>query len=162
MKQPWSRRRILIIVVALFCLANIPQPDRSRPSTEASSIWEEPTLPAAVGDILDRSCADCHSHRTQWPWYSYVAPVSWLVSRDVHEGRRHLNFSQWGQLEDYRRAKLLEEICEEVEAGEMPLEVYRPLHPDAKLSDDDVRTLCDWSASSVAGLKAKLGAAAAD
>jgi hypothetical protein len=134
-------------VVIGFGLMQVPQPDRSRPQSTSTTIWDDPGLPAAVGAIFERSCADCHSHRTTWPWYSYVAPVSWLVSHDVHEGRQHLDLSRWGELSTYRRHKLLEEICDEVESGEMPLEIYRPLHPDARLSEADVTTLCDWTRS---------------
>ena len=84
--------------------------------------------------ILHRSCFDCHSNETKWPWYSYVAPVSWLVADDVYEGRRHMNFSLWA---DYN-TKL-------VEIGEMPLWFYLPLHPTAELLPEDVQVIVSWS-----------------
>lgn len=105
------------------------------------------TAPAPVQSILARACADCHSHDTIWPWYSYVAPVSWLVARDVHEGRRHLNFSDWGQYSSADRWKKLALLSTVVQEGEMPLWFYIPLHSAARLSPDDISTLSMWADS---------------
>jgi hypothetical protein len=101
--------------------------------------------PREVQAILDRSCMDCHSHATRWPWYAYVAPASWLVVYDVHEAREHKNFSRWTDYPPDRQREKTEEIWEEVEEGEMPLPPYLWLHPDAKLSDADRETLRTWS-----------------
>lgn len=101
--------------------------------------------PSPVRVVIKASCYDCHSHETSWPWYSRVAPMSWLVAHDVEEARGHLNFSQWGTLDAKRREKLTEEIWEEVEEGEMPLKVYLLAHPDARLSEAAKATLRDWS-----------------
>jgi hypothetical protein len=79
-------------------------------------------------DLVRRACYDCHSNETHWPWYSYVAPISWLVEHDVHEGREHLNFSEWN-----RKQKHADEAAHEVEEGEMPLQIYTLLHPGARL-----------------------------
>ncbi len=87
-----------------------------------------------VKQVLQASCYDCHSHETQWPWESYVAPVSWIVSHHVEEGRDNLNFSQWGSLSQAEQAFLKREIWEEVEKGAMPLPMYTWLHPSARLS----------------------------
>jgi hypothetical protein len=102
--------------------------------------------PDAVTAVLARSCYDCHSHETQWPWYSRVAPVSWLVAHDVEEGREHLNFSTWTELSSETRAHLTHEIVEEVEEGEMPLKVYLLMHADAEVSAEDLETLRGWAA----------------
>ena len=92
--------------------------------------------------MIQRSCQDCHSYRTVWPWYSQVAPASWLLVKDVNEARRHLNFSEWATYPPRRAAHKLEEVCEMVfESKEMPLWFYVPLHPSGKLSDADRRTL---------------------
>jgi Haem-binding domain len=150
-------RRGGVVVIVLLALAQAYQPDRSNPTTSASSIWEDPTVPRDVLAVFERSCADCHSHETRWPWYSRVAPISWLSARDVNEGRRHLNFSMWSELDPYRRFKLLEEICEEVEEGEMPLAIYTLLHSGAKLSAAEVETLCAWTKSSRDELRGQIG-----
>ena len=87
--------------------------------------------PPEVKAILKRSCYDCHSHETEWPWYSHVAPVSWLVVHDVKEGREHLNFSNWEPLKDI--VWIHQEICREVAEGEMPLKIYLLMHADAEI-----------------------------
>jgi hypothetical protein len=98
-----------------------------------------------VKDILDRSCRDCHSNKTEWPWYTNVAPVSWFVIDHVNEGRHRLNLSEWARLD--QPGKKLQKICDEVQDGGMPLSSYLPMHPKAKLSEQDKKTLCDWTAA---------------
>jgi hypothetical protein len=100
-----------------------------------------------VRAILERSCYDCHSRKTRWPWYAHVAPVSWLLSRDVHEGRKHVDFTAWDSYSEKKRAKKLGDVWEEVEQGEMPLWFYVPLHPEARLSDADRESLHAWTRS---------------
>jgi hypothetical protein len=94
---------------------------------------------------LRRACADCHSHDTVWPWYSHVAPVSWLVAQDVHEGRRHLNFSEWAGYTPAVRLKKLALLSTAIQDGEMPPWFYTPLHPLARLSPDEVSVLAMWA-----------------
>jgi hypothetical protein len=98
-----------------------------------------------VGAILDRSCQDCHSNRTTWPWYSHVAPVSWIVSKHVIEGRELLDFSQWANQPPSKGERSL--ICATVSAGLMPLPEYTVIHRNAKLSKRDVEMICDWAAA---------------
>lgn len=98
-----------------------------------------------VGVMLKNACFDCHSNQTIYPWYAYVAPVSWLVVRDVRVGRKHLNFSDWKSLSKKDRLQALDDIAEVVEAGEMPMKIYPPLHPKARLSDADREKLVEWS-----------------
>ena len=107
-----------------------------------------------VERILRRSCYDCHSNQTVWPWYGYVAPASWLVAHDVHDGRRHLNFSDWSGRAPDQQKKLLE-LADEVKQGEMPPWYYVQAHPDARLSQDDVDALVGWAESTSAGLAGK-------
>ena len=104
--------------------------------------------PADVQATLRRACYNCHSHETIWPWYSYVAPVSWLVARDVHEGRRHLNFSDWSQYSSSNRLKKLSGISEFVQEQEMPPWFYLPLHAEARLSPEDIMMLSMWADNS--------------
>ena len=101
--------------------------------------------PPAVAPVLRRACYDCHSNETVWPWYSRIAPVSWLLVRDVREGRRELNFSTWNQLDDQRRARKMKETRDEVSEGEMPPWYYTINHPDARLSSGDRALLLDWA-----------------
>jgi hypothetical protein len=99
-----------------------------------------------VKTIFKRSCYDCHSYETVWPWYSRIAPVSWLVAGDVHEAREELNFSAWGSLTEAKRRHLREGIPEEVEEGEMPLGIYLVMHSEAELSDADKSLIERWAA----------------
>ncbi len=100
--------------------------------------------PAAIDRLLRRACYDCHSHETAWPWYSQVAPVSWLTVHDVHEGRHELNFSTWDTLPEEQRRKRMKESAEEIRAGEMPPWSYRLMHPEARLSPTEQNALIQW------------------
>jgi heme-binding protein len=94
--------------------------------------------PPEVEAILRRACYDCHSHETKWPLYSRIAPGSWLMARDIHNGRSHLNFSKWADVDEDERKTDLETAWEQVESGEMPKWFYiYPFHPSAKLSAAD-------------------------
>ena len=97
-----------------------------------------------VGAILNRACMDCHSSNTRLPWYSHVAPVSWLLIRDVSRGRAKLDFSQQsGELSANQR----EEICDAVSDRSMPLPAYTLMHRSAKLSSGEIDQVCDWASA---------------
>lgn len=97
-----------------------------------------------VTAVLKRACYDCHSHETVWPWYSRVAPMSWLVAYDVHEAREHFNLSDFQDLSTETAAKVRAAAIKEVDEGEMPLWYYLPLHPEARLSEQDKAILRTW------------------
>ena len=136
---------LLGIVLALIVMQFVPV-ERSNPPVEA-----EVPAPANVRAVLKRSCYDCHSNETRWPWYSHVAPVSWLVAHDVHEARKHLNFSTWNRYDPKRQAKKLNEAWEEVDEGEMPLWYYLAVHRDAVLSAEDKALLREWATATPEG-----------
>lgn len=115
--------------------------DRSNPPVQRTI-----DAPEDVERVLRRSCYDCHSNETDWPWYSRVAPASWLVADDVQEAREDMNFSEWPDDPD-DATDLIEEIGEQVESGAMPLDSYLWLHPEARLSDEERQLLIDWSLS---------------
>ncbi len=130
-----------LLSFALVAIQFVPV-ERTNPPVES----EVPASPEARA-VLRRACYDCHSNETVWPWYSRIAPVSWLVADDVHEGREELNFSTWNRRSPKAQAKALHECWEEVEEGEMPLWFYVPLHPEARLSPQDMAVLKSWSQS---------------
>ena len=105
----------------------------------------EVPAPDDVMAILQRSCWDCHSNETRWPWYSRVAPVSWLVAEDVEDGRRHANFSAWDGYDAKDSDEVLEEVIEVMEKAEMPIWQYTLVHGDAKLSADERERLIAWA-----------------
>jgi hypothetical protein len=82
---------------------------------------------------------------TRWPWYSNIVPVSWYLVNEVKKGRKELSFSEWGSYSTRRISRKLQEICEQLEKAEMPTRAYLLLHPSAKLSDADRRTVCEWA-----------------
>lgn len=144
-----SRRRLLprlaMIAAVIIVAAQFVPVAKSNPPVET----EVPASPQ-VREILRRACYDCHSNETVWPWYSRVAPASWLMAWDVNEGRDHLNFSTWNRLSDADRRHAFEEILEEVDADAMPLPIYLPLHPEARLSDQDRSLIDAWVRESTA------------
>lgn len=99
--------------------------------------------------LFRAACYDCHSNQTVYPWYSYVAPVSWLVIRDVKLGRETANYSDWGKLDRATRIKLLTETAEEIESGSMPMPIYTTMHPEARLSDDQRQLLIAWTEAQI-------------
>jgi len=136
-------RNAVLACVVLFGLAQLVPVARTNPTVE-----QPVDAPPEVRTLLERSCYDCHSFATRWPWYAWVAPVSWLVAHDVSEGREHLNFSTWNRYDAEERADNLEDIAEMLEEGEMPPWFYLPLHPDARFSDAELATLRAWTDAS--------------
>src|SRR5438067_13222447 len=136
----------LILLVCVIVGIQFIRPARTNPPIDQSKTIEANSqMTPEVTSILDRSCRDCHSNQTVWPWYTNVAPISWWLSNHVNEGRRDLNMSEWGRLPRDRQERKLRQICDEIEDGAMPLSSYVPMHPAARLSEQDKKTLCDWT-----------------
>lgn len=111
----------------------VPLPGRgNNPPVVSEPNWDSLQTLA----LVKRACLDCHSNETVWPWYSYVAPASWLVNHDVMEGREHLNFSEWTA-----ESRDVNEIIGVIEDGEMPPAIYLPLNPSARLTDAEKQQL---------------------
>ena len=132
--------RTLVGLVALAAIIQVIQPDRSNPAITAAFDGPEP-----VKAILEAKCYDCHSNETVWPWYSYVAPLSWWVADHVHEGREELNFSEWGQYSAKRKREKTEEIYDEIADGYMPLKSYLLMHPQTKVTEEELAIIEDWA-----------------
>lgn len=135
---------ILVLLVALVIIQFIPV-DRSNPPVEA-----EIPAPSEVMTVLRSACYDCHSNETTWPWYSSIAPISWLVAHDVHAGRQELNFSTWNRYSTKQQVEKLKESLEEIEEGEMPPWFYLAVHRDIQLSARDRAVLRTWARRSTA------------
>jgi hypothetical protein len=148
------KRALKIIVVVLFIgfvVIQFIRPDMTNPPVVAEQTLEASVqVPENVAAILKRSCADCHTNNTIFPWYSKIQPAAWFQMSHINDGRRHLNLSEWAKLEDRRKKRKLEEVCEQVESREMPLPSYLWLHWDAKMSDEEIKILCDWTKAEVA------------
>jgi hypothetical protein len=102
-------------------------------------------IPASVVDVFAHACINCHSEKTRWPWYSHVAPVSWLVENDVKRARQHLNLSRWDGLDAAEQRMLLTAIATVIENREMPLHRYVVFHPEVKLSVDESVQVIEWT-----------------
>lgn len=139
-------KRLALGLLVLAAVIQFFRPDRTNPpSVPEQEIGAHLKLSPEVRSLLDRSCRDCHSHQTRWPWYSNVAPFSWVLVDDVARGRQELNFSTWGRYTREEQLELLGKICKEVEEGGMPLPSYQLLHPRSRLSRQDVELLCAWA-----------------
>ena len=132
-------KKIFIVFIVIIGGIQFIPVERTNPPIS----WDI-SAPESVASILRTSCYDCHSNETSWPWYSYVAPVSFMVAGDVEDGRKRLNFSEWDKYDGSKRQELLEEIIEEVEKENMPLTAYTFTHPSAKLDPYRINLIKNW------------------
>lgn len=135
----FSRRRIFLSITAVLAVGLglmqlarfvVPEFKIDNPAVTHMVAWDSPE----TEQLWQQSCADCHSNETIYPWYSYIAPVGWLVAHDTHDGRRELNISENHRIE-------LDEMVEVIQEGEMPPSIYTVMHPNANLSDADQQAL---------------------
>jgi len=130
------------VFVIIFAAAQLVRPERANPTTDASR-----TIQAHVGTanglvaVLDRACRDCHSNATVWPWYTQIAPASWLMAYGVTKGRKAVTFSEWAAYSAEQQRLLLAVSCDDARSGKMP-GPYTLLHPEARLSAQEVETIC--------------------
>lgn len=138
----WMRRSPLVLSVLLVLVQAVPYGRaHNNPPVLAEPQWDT----AETRNLVVAACYDCHSNEVEWPWYTNIAPVSWLATRDVNEGRHKLNFSEWGTGEQET-----DELGEVIQSGEMPPIYYGWMHPAARLTDSELEQL-------VAGLEASVG-----
>lgn len=145
-RRRW-RAGVLVLAAVWLALVFVTPHPVNPPIDPTVGLGARAPVPAAVSSVLRRSCFDCHSDETRWPWYARAIPISWLISHDVDEGRGQLNFSRWTEYNVYDRADLLDSVCEQVQTGEMPIWQYRLLHRDAALSTTEADTVCSWTST---------------
>ena len=137
-------RIVLLVVLALIAVVSILT--RPRASERAGApLLAGAHVPVEVRAVIDRACRDCHSEATHFPWYSYIAPISWLVKDDVTQGREHLNLSHWNEYSLIRRERCLSEIANQIQDGGMPLPSYTWMHRDAVVSPGDIDAIFQWT-----------------
>ena len=135
-------KKAAVIFVSVLAAAQFVRPDRANPPIDASrTIQAHLGTASGLAAVLDRSCRDCHSNGTVWPWYTQIAPVSWLMAYGVKEGRKAVNFSEWGAYSPERQRRLLAESCRDVSTGKMP-GAYTLLHSETRLSPRDIEEVC--------------------
>lgn len=145
----------LIVVAAAFLVGQFIRPDFSNPPVVASETLSASTdVPPDVQAVLSRSCSDCHSNETRYPWYSKVTPFNWFLADHIENGRKEMNLSVWNTYTPKKKMKKLEEVCEQVEQAEMPLPSYLWIHREAVLAEGDAALLCTWAKAESARIEA--------
>ena len=135
-------------MIILECSALLVHPFGDvRRSSNDKPLMNTSGIDQPVLQIMQRSCQNCHSEQTAWPWYSHIAPMSWLIEKDVYYGRSHWNMSKWEQYGREERQDILSRMAPMIRNRKMPLPKYLFLHPEAKLSDADIDLLYSWSRS---------------
>lgn len=141
-------KKVLIVLLVILVIIQFIRPQRNQATAatgqEIENIYE---VPAYVGDILKRSCNDCHTNYTSYPWYTNVQPIGWWLQDHINEGKEHLNFSIFGSYTPKKQAHKLEEVIEEVKEGKMPLQSYTYVHSSSVLNKEDAEALSAWAAS---------------
>ena len=155
------RRRlkwIFIGIVLVAALLQLTNPSRTNPPIlPGHAISPTNAPPPQIAALLHTACYNCHSQETQWPWYSHIAPVSWLIARDVNAGRARMNFSDWPNDHPDQAAKRLGDLSEEVHNGDMPPSNYQWMHPEARLTPAQRDELVKWADQEADRLRAAGG-----
>ena len=147
-----SRRlkQAAVVFLVIFAVAQLVRPERANPATDASrTIQAHVETTSGLVAVLDRACRDCHSNATVWPWYTQIAPASWLMAYGVTKGRKAVNFSEWATYPPEAQRTLLSASCQDVSDGKMP-GPYTLLRPETRLSAHDVETICAAARQAVA------------
>ena len=149
-----AQRTVLAAGAAVLGLQFLPAPPRTNPRRPAEhSINSRVALSPQAGRVLERACADCHSNETRWPWYSAFAPFSWIVGGDVERGRQAMNLSEW-TADTTSGVGFLVAACEDMKVRRMPPPAYVFLHPDSRLSRQDIHDFCGWTQAQINALMA--------
>ena len=151
-------KKLAIGLLILFIAAQFIQPSLNQGSSIGQQdISHAVSIPGNVMQVLKKSCFDCHSNQTTYPWYDRISPISWWVADHVNDGKRELNFTEFTQYSIKKQLHKMEEIRETVEKGEMPLKSYLVMHGDAKLTPNDKNLLVDWSRKAETEIRTRQG-----
>lgn len=145
MKKIIRPKTIIISLVVLFLFIQVFRINKNNPvSDEQSDFLKIENAPEDISLLLKRGCYDCHSNETVYPWYSNIAPVSWILNSHITEGREHVNFSEWGNYQPGRRGHKRDACAEMIQKGYMPLKPYTVIHKDAKFTSEEKEKLVKW------------------
>lgn len=140
------KRKIILVLIAVLIIIQFFQPAKNNTvGPFANDISTKFPVPAEIKQILDKSCNDCHSNNTRYPWYSKIQPVGWWLANHVNEGKGELNFNEFASYPAKKQDHKLEELVETVNEGEMPLSSYTLIHTEAKLSPQEKQSLINWA-----------------
>ena len=148
-------KKTLLALVAVLVIIQFFRPKRNDSDDNTHHLSNKYAIPANVSTILSGACNDCHSNKTEYPWYAGVQPVAWWLAGHVNDGKRHLNFSAFTNRPLAYQNHKFEEIVEMVKEKEMPLPSYTwmGLHPDAHLTDEDRNEIISWASAQMDTLK---------
>ena len=139
------KKLVLVLIVAVLVGIQFITIDKTNPPVDMKSDFIYITQPPnEIGTMIKTSCYDCHSHHTKYPWYSDVAPFSWLIKEHVNNGRNHLNFSIWPDYKEAKKSHKVSECIEVIKSGEMPMKGYVMFHDEAEISQDQKMALLTW------------------
>ena len=135
-----------LLIIAILIILQFFQPEKNQGSvTQESDLIVVASVPDTLSKILITSCYDCHSNRTEYPWYNRISPVSWYLYKHVSEGKEGLNLSEYGNLSKAEKIGALSDLYDALEAGTMPLQSYLLIHRDARMSQEEIDALLDWA-----------------
>jgi hypothetical protein len=143
----------VVLSIVFVGLQFVGPPRTNPPVTAERTLHAKTPIPRDIRSVLDRSCWNCHSNQTRWPWYSYAAPMSWMVIGHVEDGRSVLNFTDWTYSPE-EGADLMDSVCAQVKRRRMPLREYTWMHWGATLSEDEVKRICNWASDTADKLMA--------
>lgn len=144
-------KKIGLGILLMFVALQFFRPARNKSmGMLTSDVTQVVLVPDDVHKVLVRSCYDCHSDNTVYPWYMEVQPVAWYLANHIKDGKRALNFSEFGALMPRKQMRKLQDVAKEVQKGDMPLSSYTLIHKDAKLSEAEKALVVSWADSLVA------------
>lgn len=145
MKKLFSLKNIFIVVVAIIVIIQFFRIDKTQPAVNPETDYISMVQPSdEIKGLIKNACYDCHSNETVYPWYTNIAPVSWMIKSHINEGREQLNFSEWGNYQPGKRGHKQDECKEMLVEGEMPLKGYTIMHSSANMTDEQKAVLIKW------------------
>lgn len=138
-------KQILFALLILFIVIQFVQPARNQ-SGQVLQTDISPTyaVPENLQTLFKNACYDCHSNNTNYPWYSMIQPIGWILTKDIKDGKAKLNFSEFGSISPRRQMSKLQNVENRIKDGTMPLPAYQFIHPRARLTEEEKQLLIDW------------------
>lgn len=137
-------KKVVLILIVILIFIQFIRPDLNNSNTDLYDYKKYVDVPEAVQEIIQNSCADCHSNMTKYPWYNSIAPASWFLAQHINNGKEHLNFSEWGAYNEYQLDHILKDLEEVLTTEEMPLKSYLWVHKNAVLTADQYNEMKNW------------------
>lgn len=141
-------KKVLFLLILCFAAMQFVRPAKPNASAIDLSPHDfivQHTPPPQVREVLTTACYDCHSNKTHYPWYTEIQPAGWFLTQHVRDGKRALNFSEFGKLSSKRARKQLENCIDVISEREMPLKSYTLIHRDARLNEEQIKSFVAWA-----------------